>query len=161
MERGLGEFVLDGNAKAYYKPLPTEDNKELIEATTGEHWRNTRPCLLKQTLVLKHGTKIQIFPKSQTQLFYTVEHGTTKIINPSKDTIGTVLKDLCHTLQATTKSDRGGMMTAGVIGARNSSLIFGQLIINIESHQKTQTEGEKKMVGCDFNCILGICCDMY
>ena len=35
MERGLGEFVLDGNAKAYYKPLPTEDNKELIEATTG------------------------------------------------------------------------------------------------------------------------------
>ena len=25
MERGLGEFVLDGNTKAYYKPLPTED----------------------------------------------------------------------------------------------------------------------------------------
>ena len=35
MERGLGDFVLGGNTKAYYKPLPTDNNKQLIEATTG------------------------------------------------------------------------------------------------------------------------------
>ena len=74
--------------------------------------------------------------------------------------MGTVLKDLCHTLQATTKSDRGSMMTAGVINQEFQSHFW-------TANHKHRIASEnidgrrKKMVGCDFNCILGICCDMY